>query len=322
MTESRSERQPHVAVQPLKSQDDRSCGQPPPPRLPTEPVICVLPLIWKPNATTDALGCEQPLASADSLAQHQDCDPISRISDEKTPNETGRRKASAFEPPQQLYSLPPSAPPLLTDGRGPPAGASARPAVTVRDSRHSTGAPDPQAESRPQQRRVRAATPRGHQRPPLEGVARRAPTSALLGAGGPASHATARRVGRMSTGRGWQWWHRGDWPMSAACGIMPACTPCWPSHAPRQPIRLISGVGGGRAACRLLAKAAAEPASFTADLLHGGAATASTVRRHPGADRTCSCPGCCCEALERRLVPPCSCLPCAEFSTGTRTTDS
>jgi hypothetical protein len=51
-----------------------------------------------------------------------------------------RRQASAFEPPQQLYSLPPSAPPLLTDGGGPPARASASAPETVHLLCGSTGA--------------------------------------------------------------------------------------------------------------------------------------------------------------------------------------
>ena len=151
MAESRSERQPHVAVRPLKSQDDRA-GQPPLPQLLTEPVICVLPLIWKHNATTNALGLERPLSSADGLAQHQDCDPGSAM---RRSHRNGRRRVSAFELLQQLYSLPPSATPLLTDGEGPPARASARPPepsasarldgaarTAVRTAAQSTAMPD------------------------------------------------------------------------------------------------------------------------------------------------------------------------------------
>ena len=56
-------------------------GRPPLPQQPTKPVICILPLIWKLNATTDALGLRQPLTGADGLAQHQEYCTFNRRED-------------------------------------------------------------------------------------------------------------------------------------------------------------------------------------------------------------------------------------------------
>ena len=115
-------------------------GRPPLPQLPTEPVICVLPLIWTHNATTNALGLRQPLTGADGLAQHQECFRICNHR-ERSRNQSAGGWIQLSSRLQQLYSLPPSAPPLLTDGGGPPTRASASAPETVHFTAARRGRP-------------------------------------------------------------------------------------------------------------------------------------------------------------------------------------